>query len=56
MFLVGCSEGKTPLERPRRRWNSNSDLDIKGVCWEGVSWINLAHDTDKWWAVNTVFI
>jgi uncharacterized protein (DUF779 family) len=52
---MGCCEGKTPLARPRSKWNSNTELDLKDVHWEGVSWINLAQDTNKWWAVNIVF-
>ena len=52
---MGCSEGKTPLVRSRRKWNSNNELDLKDVYWEGVSWINLAQDTDIWWAANMVF-
>ena len=51
MVLVGCSEGKRPLARPRLRWNRNTELDLQGVYCEGVRWINLAQDMDKWWAV-----
>jgi hypothetical protein len=56
MDFVEYSEGKSSLERPRRRWKSNSELDLRDMQREGVSWINLAQDTDKCWAVvNTVF-
>ena len=55
MVLVGCSEGKMPIARPRHRWNSNTELDLKDECWEGVIWFNPAQDMDRWWGVNTVF-
>jgi hypothetical protein len=30
-------------------------LDLGEICWEGVDWIHLAHDTEQWWAfVDTV--
>ena len=29
--LVGKSEGKRPLERPRRRWEDNIKLDLQEV-------------------------
>jgi hypothetical protein len=25
-------------------------MDLKGREWEGVDWLNLAQDRDKWWA------
>jgi hypothetical protein len=24
-------------------------MDLKGRGWEGVDWLNLAQDRDKWW-------
>jgi hypothetical protein len=29
--LVGESEGKTPLGRPRRRWEDNVKMDLREV-------------------------
>jgi hypothetical protein len=29
--LVGKSEGKRPLERPRFRWDNNSKMDLQEV-------------------------
>jgi len=29
--LMGKSEGKRPLGRPRRRWEDNIKLDLQGV-------------------------
>jgi hypothetical protein len=42
--LVGKTEGKRPLERPRRRWEDNTKADIKGIGWEGVDWLYLDED------------
>ena len=50
-FLVGNPEGKRPLERPRRRWEDNSKMDIKEV-WGGcVVWMELAQIRDMWRAI-----
>jgi hypothetical protein len=54
-ILVGNSEGKRPLGRPRRRWVHNIKLDLREVGWDGMDWIDLAQDRDQWQAVvNTV--
>jgi hypothetical protein len=45
--LVGKTEGKRPLERPRRRWEG---IILKWIFvkWDGgMDWINLAQDRDK---------
>jgi hypothetical protein len=31
--LLGKPEGRGPLERPRRRWEDNIKMDIRGVGW-----------------------
>jgi len=50
--LIGKSERKRPLGRPRRRWEDNIRMDIRETVWDCV---DLAQDTDQWWAVvNTV--
>ena len=52
--LVGKSEGKRPLGRPRRRWEDNIKMDLREVGGGG-DWMELAQDRDKWRAlVNTV--
>jgi hypothetical protein len=54
-ILVGKPEGKTPLGRPRRRWEDNIKMDLKEIGWGGMDWIDLAQDRDQWRAlVNTV--
>jgi hypothetical protein len=53
--LVGKTEGKRPLERPRRRWVDNIKMDLREIGWDGRDWIKLAQDRDQWRAlVNTV--
>jgi hypothetical protein len=32
-ILVGRSEGRRPLGRPRRRWEDNIEMDFKEVGW-----------------------
>ena len=45
--LVGKSEGKRPLGRPRRRWVNNIRMALQEVgC--GMDWIGLAQDRDRW--------
>jgi len=53
--LVGKAERKTPLGRPRRRWEDNIKMDFQEVGCGGMDWIELAQDMDRWWAfVNAV--
>ena len=53
-ILVGKSEGKIPLGRPRRRWENNIKMDLREVEGDG-DWMELAQDRDRWRAlVNTV--
>jgi hypothetical protein len=41
--------------RPGRRWEDNIKMDLKEICFEGVDWINVAYDRDRWrFVVNTV--
>ena len=46
--LVGKPEGKRPLEGPRRRWEDNIKMDLQEVGFEGMDWIELAQDRDRW--------
>jgi hypothetical protein len=53
-LLVGKSEGKRPLGRPRQRWVDNK-IDLEDVRWHDVDWISLAQDRNRWRAlVNSV--
>ena len=40
--LVGKSEGKRPLGRPRRRWEDSINMDLQGEGCRGMDWIELA--------------
>jgi hypothetical protein len=40
-----------PLGRPRHRWEDGIRMDLREIGWEGVDWIQLAQDTDQWWAL-----
>jgi hypothetical protein len=54
-ILVGKPVGKRPLGRPSRRWVDNIKIDLGEIGWDGMDWIDLAQDRDKWRAlVNTV--
>jgi hypothetical protein len=47
-FLVGKSEGKRPLGRPRHRWVDNIRMDLQEVGCRYVDWIGLAQDRYRW--------
>jgi hypothetical protein len=55
-LLVGKPEGKRPLGRPRRRWVDKIKMDLGEIGGgDGMDWICLAEDKDKWRAlVNSV--
>jgi hypothetical protein len=54
-ILVGKPVGKRPLGRPRRRWVDNIEMDLREIGCDGMDWIDLAQDRDRWRAlVNTV--
>jgi len=46
--LVGKSEGRRPLGRPRRRWMDNISVDLQEVGCGYMDWIGLAQDRDRW--------
>jgi hypothetical protein len=47
--LVGKSEGKTQLGRPRRRWEDNIIMDFQEVECGSMDWIGLAQDRGGSW-------
>ena len=47
-ILVGKSEGKRPLGKPRCRWADNIKMDFQEV---GRDWIDVTRDMDRWRAV-----
>jgi hypothetical protein len=53
--LMGKSEGKRPLGRPRRKWEDGIRMHLREIGWRSVDWMQLAQDRDRWRAlVNTV--
>jgi hypothetical protein len=43
-ILVGKSEGRSPLGRPRRRWEDNIRMDPKEIVWKvwtGFVWLEI---------------
>jgi hypothetical protein len=54
-ILVGKTEGKRQLGRPRHRWVDNIEMELSEIEWGGVDWIDMAKDRNKWRArVNMV--
>jgi len=53
--LVGKPEGKSPLGRPRHRWEDNIKMNYQEVGCGAMDWIDLAEARDRWRAlVNAV--
>jgi hypothetical protein len=54
-ILVGKTEERRPLGRPRRKWEDNIIKDLTEIESGGMDWIDLAQDRDQWRALlNTV--
>ena len=52
---MGKPEGKRLLGRPRHRWEDNIKMDLQEVGCEGMDWIDMDQDRDRWRAlVNAV--
>jgi len=53
--LVGKPKGRSPLGRPRCRWDDNIKMDLQEVVCGCMDWIKLVQDRDRWRAlVNAV--
>ena len=50
-ILVGKSDGKKPLARPRLRWENNIKMDLQEVGCGGMDWTDLAQHRERCWAV-----
>jgi hypothetical protein len=46
-ILMGKSEGKRPLVRPRRRWEGNIKMDLEELVCGDMDWIDLVQDKGK---------
>jgi hypothetical protein len=49
--LMGKTEGKRPLGRPKRRWEDGIRIYLREIGWGSVEWIHLAQDRDWWRAL-----
>jgi len=49
--LMGKSEGRRPLGRPRRRREDNIRMDLREVGCGCVDWTELAQDRESWRAL-----
>jgi hypothetical protein len=45
---VGKIEGKRPLGRLWHIWEDNIKMDLQEVGCEGMKWIDVAQDRDRW--------
>jgi hypothetical protein len=50
-LMVGNTERKRPLGRPRFRWVDNIRMDLGEVGWGDAVWIRLAQDKNRWTAL-----
>jgi hypothetical protein len=39
--LVGKPEGKRPLGRPRHIWDDGIRMDLRGIGWGSIEWIQI---------------
>ena len=49
--LVGKTEGKRPLERPRNIWEDKIKMDLQEVGGGCADWMELAKDRERWQAL-----
>ena len=54
--LVGKSEGKRPLGRPRRRREDNIKMNLQDVGCGFRDWMELVQDRNKLWALVSAVI
>jgi hypothetical protein len=47
-LLVGKSEGKSPLGRPRCRWEDNIKIELQEAGGDCGDWMELAQDRNRW--------
>jgi hypothetical protein len=51
--FVGKPEDNRPLRIPRGRLVNNIKIKLQEVGWVGMGWIDLAQDSERWWALVT---
>jgi len=47
MVVVGKTEGKRPIGRPRCRWEDNIKMDFQEVGCGDMDWIGVVQDRDR---------
>ena len=47
-ILMEKSENKGPHGRSRPRWKDNIKIDYQEIEWEGMDWMGLSLDVDRW--------
>ena len=47
-ILTGKPTGKSPLRRPRRRWEDNIRMDLEEISINAGNWVDSAQDRDYW--------
>jgi hypothetical protein len=48
MVFVRKPERKSQFGKPRCRWDDAVEMEIAEIGWEGVDWITLSQERDKW--------
>jgi hypothetical protein len=51
--LVGKPKGKGDIGV---RWEYNIKIDLKEIGWQGVGWIDVGRDMEKWWVLLNLVI
>jgi hypothetical protein len=46
--MLKLKEGKRPLERRRRRWDNDFNMDLQDVGFGSMNWSDLAQDRERW--------
>ena len=44
------------FERPRRRWEDNIKINLKGIGYKDLDWVSLTWNREKWKAVENAFM
>jgi hypothetical protein len=53
--FLGETWEKEPLGRSRHRWGTNIKKYLQEIGWDGMDWVDLAQDRERWrTVVNTV--
>jgi hypothetical protein len=47
-MILSITKEMRPLGRPRPRRENNIKIDLKEILWDGVGWIDMFRNRDKW--------